>query len=595
MGINVLTVSSAFASNACANSVPPRSQATQDSSQFGETPQNTHPSQASTDDLTPSNPAETITTDNKPLIAQNEPMSRPPQDSANDFRKTLTAQTSRSVQDNSELKKQSSGCLEPVKAAPTQPLPNQGLPVAVLGTKLDKLMGIELESQNRPASSIATPKPYKSLFNPAHTAKPSTPEPAQTTGGASLLQNKPLHSTLGQSQTKPETIVSDVSEATDNSASTDSKQSAAKNASQTPVTVAKVVAAQENGQALTPAVDSKTQAINQELMPKMFSGDSKTTTGVEEPAQTGQSAAPGTQKTAVFDGALAALNDKFTDMHQDGPGKTAFVVQKSASDDVNTAQQVQAPISEDAAKRAASQRGPKLHSDSGNTQTENTSGDSMLHKLNPAQIQVSTNQSKGRGSFTSKTNSSSDFQQTFSHSSTPNLAIDNSSASRQAVKGADNPLPSTANSGLGEQIRESMHSLASQGDQRITIRLNPPELGYVSIKLVEQADEITGLLEVSRTQTRYEIEQVLPEVLRNLADSGVQIKRLDVLLADQSEQQNYKDQSLQDGWSGQHNSTEGGSLENKTTNEYLDNDYSYPDSTEPHQMFITDNSVDMLV
>jgi flagellar hook-length control protein FliK len=239
--------------------------------------------------------------------------------------------------------------------------------------------------------------------------------------------------------------------------------------------------------------------------------------------------------------------------------------------------------------------GSKLYANGGNTQSENTSGESFVEKLNPEQIQISSNQSKGGSNSTSKNTSNSDSQQVFSDSSAQGLVIEQSPISAQAVKGGDNPLSGTAYSGLGEQIRESVQSLTSQGNQQITIRLNPPELGHVSIKLVQQADEITGLLEVSRAQTRYEIEQVLPEVLRNLADSGVQIKRLDVMLEDQSQQQTYKDQSLQDNWSSQHNRAEGGDPDNKTLNEYMENEYSYQDITDTDQMFITENSINMLV
>ncbi len=606
MGINVLTLSSAFAGNACANSVPPRPKPTQNTRQLGETPQNAHPSQASTDDLTPSNPAKTITPDNKPTIAQNKPVNRPPQDSTNDFRKTLTAQTSPTVQGDTELNKQSSSCLAPIKPNPEQPLLNQDSPVAVVGNsnlaKLDKLIATEPQNQNKPNSLIIN----ENL--------------AKTAPVASLLQNKPLQSGIGASQTNPETIVS---EAPDSPVLTGTKHPAAKNAAQAPlttVTVAKALTTQEGSNGSTPAGDSKTATMGQEpaisgasavshgqkasplngqkLTSKMLAGDGKTTTDGEESAQTGQPTTAGAQKTTVFDGGLVPGQDKFTNIQQEvlvGPKKTAFVVQKSAHSNAGDGQKVQDPVLQEAAKWAPDGTGSKLYADSGNTQTENTSSDSVLQKLNPVSLEISANQLKGRSSSTSKNASNSDSQQVFSDSSAQGLVIEQSLTSSQAVKGGDNPLSSSAYSGLGEQIRESIHSLASQDDQQITIRLNPPELGYVSIKLVQQANEITGLLEVSRTQTRYEIEQALPQILRDLADSGVQIKRLEVMLEDQSQQRTYKDQSLQDDWSSQHNSTEGGDPGNKTLNEYMENDYSYQDITETDQMFITENSINMLV
>ena len=96
---------------------------------------------------------------------------------------------------------------------------------------------------------------------------------------------------------------------------------------------------------------------------------------------------------------------------------------------------------------------------------------------------------------------------------------------------------------LGEQIIESIHASLQQPEKQITIHLEPPDLGKVIVNLQEQKEEIIGLLEVSKAQTRYEIEQALPQLLRNLADSGVQIKKLEVQLNDQQGQQLGKDQS----------------------------------------------------
>ncbi|MHC4913133.1 MAG: flagellar hook-length control protein FliK [Planctomycetota bacterium] len=587
MGIDVSTLSSAFAGNACANSVVPRPQPTQ----------NAHPSQASIDDPAPSNPAEIITTDNKPIIAENQPTSSPPEDSTNDFHNTLTAQTSPSVQGDAELKKQSSSCPAPIEPNPEQPLFNQDSLVAVVGNsnlaKLDKLIAAtEPQNQNKPNSLVIT----ENL--------------AQTTPVASLLQNQPIQSAIGASQTNPETIVS---EAPESSVLTGTKHPTAKNAAQAPlttVTVAKTLTAKEGSSGSTPAGDSKPATMGQEtaisgtsvvsdaqeapslngqnLTSEILAGDGKTTTNGEESVQTGQLTTAG--------GAGEGQN-KFTNIQQEllvGAEKTAFVVQESANSNAGDGQKVQGPVLQEAAIQAPDGTGSKLYADGGNTQSENASIDPIIQKLNPGQVQISTNQSKGPGSSTSKNTSNSDSQQVFSDSGPQSLVIEQSPTSSQALKGGDNPLSSTAYTGLGEQIRESIQSLSNQGDHQITIRLNPPELGSVLIKLIQQTNEITGLLEVSRAQTRYEIEQVLPEVLRNLADSGVQIKRLEVMLEDQSQQQTYKDQSLQDDWAGQHNRAEGGKPDNKTLNEYMENDYSYQDITETDQMFITDNSTNPL-
>ena len=80
------------------------------------------------------------------------------------------------------------------------------------------------------------------------------------------------------------------------------------------------------------------------------------------------------------------------------------------------------------------------------------------------------------------------------------------------------------------------------------------------IKFHEQDEQITGLLEVNRPQTRFEVEQALPQIIRNLNDSGVQIKKLEVVSADinqsqQESQESFKEQLFSGDDTGQSNST----------------------------------------
>jgi flagellar hook-length control protein FliK len=176
-------------------------------------------------------------------------------------------------------------------------------------------------------------------------------------------------------------------------------------------------------------------------------------------------------------------------------------------------------------------------------------------------------------------------------------------ASAEAPKTANLPeqtSPSDVSAGIGKQILESIQSSLSQKgeNQQITVRLNPPELGKVFIRFQEQNAQITGLLEVSKTQTRYEIEQALPQIIRDLADCGIQIKRLEVLLSDeeQSEQQSLRDQSLQNGWAQQHDSANSGAeASNTPANEWLTDDNNYNGLHEPQEMFVGDHSINILI
>lgn len=94
--------------------------------------------------------------------------------------------------------------------------------------------------------------------------------------------------------------------------------------------------------------------------------------------------------------------------------------------------------------------------------------------------------------------------------------------------------------GPGGQIRESIQSSIAEGQSQVTIRLNPPELGRVTVRFEESGGQITALVEAARAQTRAEIQQALPEILRNLQEAGVQIRRIDVA-APPEQHQNSRD------------------------------------------------------
>jgi flagellar hook-length control protein FliK len=90
-----------------------------------------------------------------------------------------------------------------------------------------------------------------------------------------------------------------------------------------------------------------------------------------------------------------------------------------------------------------------------------------------------------------------------------------------------NPLRS-----VGEQILDSVRASASPGDRQIVIRLQPPELGTVSVRLREQGDHLEGMIEVGKSDVRHEIERALPDVLRGLQEAGIPIRRFDVTSSD---------------------------------------------------------------
>lgn len=73
--------------------------------------------------------------------------------------------------------------------------------------------------------------------------------------------------------------------------------------------------------------------------------------------------------------------------------------------------------------------------------------------------------------------------------------------------------------------------------QEIVIRLDPPSLGQVRIRLTSERGEIVGVLEVSRASTLRQLEQESASLIQRLADQGVQMRRLDLSLSDQAPNQ----------------------------------------------------------
>jgi flagellar hook-length control protein FliK len=99
-----------------------------------------------------------------------------------------------------------------------------------------------------------------------------------------------------------------------------------------------------------------------------------------------------------------------------------------------------------------------------------------------------------------------------------------------------NPLP--------RQIQDTIALAVQQNSRQLVIRLDPPELGRVAIRFQEDSQGITGVLEVQRSQTRHDIQQALPEIIQQLQDSGVPVKRIEVLLSADADAETFEDQAF---------------------------------------------------
>lgn len=220
-------------------------------------------------------------------------------------------------------------------------------------------------------------------------------------------------------------------------------------------------------------------------------------------------------------------------------------------------------------------------------QVGNLSVQSIAQKMNPQQMRLSDTHAEIRNNVS---------EQPLGNSVQPVITEQSqTSASAAFAKIAGN---ASSDAGVGSQIQESIQSSFQSGGQQIVIRLNPPELGKVTIKFAERSDDITGLLQVDKPQTKDQIQQAIPGIIQNLQDCGIAIKKLEVVLTNQQEQYTLKDQSStagQDSWAGQQSSPNPESQGNNTIySEWQTNIDNIPEYMEP-QIQLTGNSINVLV
>jgi hypothetical protein len=172
--------------------------------------------------------------------------------------------------------------------------------------------------------------------------------------------------------------------------------------------------------------------------------------------------------------------------------------------------------------------------------------DSLVKENGSEQLQITNVQTTNSSVQTVETNTEAAAQQMINTATEQNQGVVTSSLTQETENSEASGLLNTASAAVGRQIQESIQTSFGSNQQQITVNLQPPELGRVTIRFEQQGDDIIGQLEVTKTETRLEITEQLPQIIRNLADAGIQIKKIDVNLADQYEQDNYKEQSPQD-------------------------------------------------
>ncbi|MFP3937110.1 MAG: flagellar hook-length control protein FliK, partial [Phycisphaerae bacterium] len=90
----------------------------------------------------------------------------------------------------------------------------------------------------------------------------------------------------------------------------------------------------------------------------------------------------------------------------------------------------------------------------------------------------------------------------------------------------------SAASQIAETVAENVNAGQIRSGRQLTVRLNPPELGSVRITFEANGEQLRGVLEVSNPRTLGELQREMPALMSRLSESGVQLRRMDLDLAD---------------------------------------------------------------
>jgi len=472
------------------------------------------------------------------------------------------------------------------------------VPVKAAGAKIDNQFQQQIESK-------ASDKSVQPVTG-SKAAKPIIANPDQIVSATSKPVNKPIQSTIDQSQIKFKIILPDISNKSPiiNSQSEKNKDVGKMQVSDNAVVAREKLVNQKSNTATTastkPAIASEplssqqSQQSGKESTPKTLISDNKATADSKQSAVTNKPVAPDSSKTQLSNTPFDAHGNQSSH-----PQPKVLIGQE------NLAQ----ASSETAGNKAYASRKDRLGEtelsgllEKGRSRFENPSVKPAAKKTNSPQAQSAVQQVENRSNLPSNNTSKPDMEQgaqiPLSNGTQPGVT-EQSPASAAFTKIAGNVNSSPAISG---QIQESIQSSLRSGNQQVVIRLNPPELGRVAIKFQEQGTDITGVLEVDKTETRKQIEEALPELIQSLQDSGIQIKKLEVVLTNQQEQNALKDQSStagQDNWSGQQSSPNPGSQGNNMTyDDWLTkggDSIGFAETPETPEMSFAGDSINMLI
>ena len=225
-----------------------------------------------------------------------------------------------------------------------------------------------------------------------------------------------------------------------------------------------------------------------------------------------------------------------------------------------------------------------------------------LDDMNVEQLEAETSQTGLFGNKNQHSDAKMESDQTVQLENMPEIKMDNQTQTAETAPVERTLETAHTSTKVVDQISETIQSSAANGERQITIRLDPPELGSVTIKLTQEGSQLVGTLEVEKLQTRHDIERSLPELSRNLANAGIEVKKLEVNQTYESQPETQKDQT-DSGQRGQwqadsdHSESQYGSgsddSDNNEQNEYKGR--SHYESSDDEFMSSSDKSLNILM
>ena len=179
-------------------------------------------------------------------------------------------------------------------------------------------------------------------------------------------------------------------------------------------------------------------------------------------------------------------------------------------------------------------------------QANKTTANSLVGKTTGEELQIKSIQTSSSTVQNIDINVETATQPQINTEGGQNQSFEPADLSQQNQNADAGVLLNAASASVGRQIQESIQSSLAGKQQQITVNLQPPELGRITIKFEQQGDDITGQLEVTKAETRSVITEQLPEVIKNLVEAGIQLKKVEVSMSNQDSQEGYKDQQPQD-------------------------------------------------